>query len=335
MRHIASIVLLAFVLWSCSEDRPPRRSVAPQPAKKTEPFVALDSIPAFNADSAFQFIQDQVDFGPRVPNSEAHAKTARYLESKLRKYGAEVTVQNGTVEAFDGTQLQLKNVIGRYQPEKKDRVMLFAHWDTRPFADRGEVRRTKPIEGANDGGSGVGVILELLRSISQYGKQPNVGIDIIFFDAEDYGRPQTSMTGDYGNTWCLGSRHWGENPPIEDFNPKYGILLDMVGASNAVFPKENGSLRHASSVVAKVWSVAQGLGYGKYFINESTGGELTDDHKMVNELTAIPSIDIIHYEPWRRDFGTFHHTHEDNMSLIDKVTLGVVGHTMLEVIYRE
>jgi Zn-dependent M28 family amino/carboxypeptidase len=212
--------------------------------------------------------------------------------------------------------------------------MLFAHWDTRPFADRDTQDKGKPILGANDGGSGVGVILELVRAIMQDSLKPKVGIDFVFFDVEDYGQVSGAMTPKSSNTWCLGSQYWGSNLPDDFIKPKYGILLDMVGAKNAVFPRETESLKYNASLVSTVWFLAENLGYGKYFIQDVAGG-ITDDHGPVSVLAGIPSIDIIHYDPTKRDFGHFHHRHSDNMDVIDRSTLKAVGETMLEVIYRE
>ena len=144
--------------------------------------------PQFNADSAYLYTQKQVDFGPRIPNSAAHAQCASYLSSELTRLGATVIVQEAELRAFDNTLIKAKNIIGQFNPEKNNRLLLFAHWDTRPFADNDpdHSNYNKPIDGANDGASGVGVLLEIARNIGLAGH--NMGIDIIFFDAEDYGQ---------------------------------------------------------------------------------------------------------------------------------------------------
>ncbi|MGB1039247.1 MAG: M28 family peptidase [Flavobacteriales bacterium] len=325
-KKLVVIVGLLGILFSCKEEI--------KPTKNKPQIISKVVTPIFNADTAYQFIQSQVDFGPRVPNSEAHANCAVWLENTLMKYGAKTLVQEGEVTAFNGDKLQIKNIIGQFSPEKTSRVLLFAHWDTRPVADKDTEDKDKPIDGANDGGSGVGVILEMARQFSI--KAPTVGVDVIFFDAEDYGTFKGSMST-MADDWCLGSQYWGKNPPIENFRPKYGILLDMVGEKNAQFPKEYFSLYFARNVVEKVWSTAQKLGYSNYFINRELSGyqAITDDHRYVNILANIPSIDIISYDPDRNKFGDYHHTHDDNMSVIDKNSLKAVGQTVMEVVYQE
>lgn len=330
-----SILVFSIFIFSCgTEKEKPTPDIKPD--NHVKPEIKTVQAPDFNADSAYQFIQKQVDFGPRVPNSEAHKKCGNYLAEKLREYGATVIEQTGQVKAFNDAKLNIKNIIAQFQPEKEKRVMLFAHWDTRPFADRDTRDKGKPIDGANDGGSGVGVLLEVARILKE--KPTEMGIDIIFFDAEDYGSTSSNMFGNQMlDDWCLGTQYWANNPPIEDYHPRYGILLDMVGAKDAVFPKEYLSLYFAENVVEKVWGTANKLGYGQYFINKKMppNTAITDDHKYVNNMAKIPSIDIIHYDPQTLDFGPFHHTHADNMEVIDKNTLKAVGQTLLQVIYNE
>lgn len=319
---------LLLIFWSisaCTED--PKE----EPQKQQKPAVQT---PIFNADSAYSFIQAQVDFGPRVPNTEAHAACAEFLSQKLKDYGAEVIVQEATVTAFDGTPLQMKNIIGQFKPENKRRILLYAHWDTRPFADKDSTRINEPIDGANDGGSGVGVLLEVARQLNI--QQPDHGIDIIFFDTEDYGAPEWQE--DDGNylDWCLGSQYWANNKHVRNYRAKYGILLDMVGAKNAVFNKEGTSMALAPNVVRKVWNTGQKLGYGEYFKNDVTP-QTIDDNLFVSQIGGIPSANIVHYhtQVLPMGYGAFHHTHKDNMSIIDTATLKAVGQTVLEVIYQE
>lgn len=336
-RFFVSGALLCFFLFvffpSCKNEK----SGSGKPALVVPPEVkkALVAAPGFNADSAFSYIQKQVDFGPRVPGTEAQKKCALYLSEKLKEFGLDVIVQEAELTVFSGKKVPSKNIIGQYDPGNKNRILLFAHWDTRPFADRDKVNRTKPIDGANDGGSGVAVLLEIARQIHLSGSKPAIGFDIIFFDVEDYGQPQESMMGDKTDTWGLGSQYWSRNPHVENYLPRYGILLDMVGARDAVFAKEGHSMDFAPDVVEKVWKTAARLGYSKYFINNLEYRRLTDDHYYVNTMARIPSIDIIHYSPYLGDFGSFHHTHQDNMSIIDKEPLAAVGKTLLDVIYNE
>lgn len=293
----------------------------------TRPHV---SPPAFNADSAYAFVKKQVDFGPRNPGSRAHAQCAKWLEEKLTAYGGKVQVQTANLKTYDGKMWLAKNIIAEFNPSVPDRILLCAHWDTRPFADRdsNEANRNRPILGANDGGSGVGVLLEVARAITQ--QKPNVGVDIIFFDLEDYGDPE----GETDDSWCLGTQYWSKNPHKPQYFARYGILLDMVGAKDAVFPKEGSSMYYAKDLVNKVWSKAQSMGHGKYFIEQETQ-PTTDDHVYINMNRGIPTIDIVHYEAENHSYFKCHHRLCDDMSNIDKGTLDVVGKVLLELVYNE
>lgn len=321
--------ILFFIGFGCSGDEERAQGEDEGTESKQE---RIDP-PAFHADSAYHYIEKQVSFGPRVPNEPSHRKCAEYLESKLSAFGWETHVQKGEVEAYNGKELKIRNIYARLAPSKPERVMLYAHWDTRPMADRGEKRTDEPIPGANDGGSGVGVLLELARVMAE--RPPDIGVDIFFFDAEDQGQPKHTKASDQkSDTWCLGTQYWARNLPIENYAPKYGILLDMVGASDAVFPKEGVSMRYASWLVDRVWKRAGRIGYGNRFI-ERRVGPITDDHLYVNRMARIPSINIVHIEPESDDFGSFHHTHQDDMGIISKEPLRAVGETLLEVLYRE
>ncbi len=292
--------------------------------------------PEFNADSAYQYIQAQADFGPRVPNTQAHKDCGEYLAKQLEEFGAKVYNQQADLIAWDGTILKARNIIGAYKPESKKRVLLCAHWDSRPYADNDPDPKNHhtPILGVNDGASGVGVLLEIARQLQK--KEPALGIDIIFFDAEDYGTPQFHNGQHAPNTWCLGSQYWARTPHVQGYNARFGILLDMVGGKDATFYYEGYSMRHARSEVKKIWNKAQELGYGRYFVKKD-GGEVTDDHVPVNELARIPCVDIINYDANSdlSSFGSFWHTVDDNMDLIDRNTLKAVGQTVMDVIYNE
>ena len=288
--------------------------------------------PAFDADSAYAYVAQQVAFGPRVPNTPEHAACALWLASELKRHGAEVTVQEGRARAFDGTILNMKNIVGTFHPESRDRILLFAHWDTRPFADKDTVRLREPIDGANDGASGVGVLLEIARQLGL--EAADVGVDIVFFDAEDYGRPEWLPAIEDGyKTWCLGSQFWAANPHRIGYRARFGILLDMVGAGDAVFHQEGTSLRYAPHVVRKIWKRAADLGFGDRF-NSSPTPPTVDDNLFVSELAGIPSANIVDYRTQVRPmgYGPFHHTHADNMDVIDRETLAQVGATVLSVV---
>ena len=294
----------------------------------------LIQAPAFNADSAYAYIDAQVKFGPRVPNSPAHKTCGNYLASQLERFGAKVYNQYADLMAYNGAILKARNIIGAYKPDTKKRVMLCAHWDSRPYADQDDEKyHHTPIDGANDGASGVGVLLEIARQIQL--QAPAVGIDIVFFDAEDYGIPDFYKGPYKPDTWCLGSQYWGRIPHISDYKARFGILLDMVGAKGAAFYYEGFSARTANNVMKKIWNTAERLGYGQYFIKQE-GGEVTDDHVYVNRFRGIPCVDIIHYDiQGNTGFNPTWHTTDDTIENIDKATLQAVGQTVMEVIYNE
>ena len=294
-------------------------------------------VPIFDADSAYSFIEAQVNFGPRVPSTTSHRQCGDYLISKFEGYGATVVTQDMELRAYNGDLLKARNIIAQFNPEKDNRIMLCAHWDTRPWADTDPdaANHYKPLPGANDGGSGVGVLLEIARHI---GALPtNSGVDIILFDAEDYGLHENDshLWKKYRHSWALGSQFWSINPHVPGYNARYGILLDIVGAPNSRFLYEGYSTRFAEDVVYKVWRHADKLGYKNYFVQED-GGFITDDHYYVNSILGVPCIDIINCDPESPNgFGPYHHTMKDDMQWIDKATLKAVGQTVLTVIYNE
>jgi hypothetical protein len=293
-------------------------------------------VPSFNADSAFQYIRQQVDFGPRVCNTPAHDKCGKFLEEKMRAFGAKVIVQEGRVKAFDGTMLKIRNIIGSYNPTAGTRILILSHWDSRPFADHDPDPKNhkKPIDGANDGASGVGVILEIARQLSK--ASPTVGVDLLLVDAEDYGPPQDQLTNeDTSDWWGLGTQYWAKQPHVAGYSARFGILLDMVAAPNATFLMETFSMNYAPSVVKSVWSTGNSIGYSSYFIFEQ-GGAITDDHLFINRILNLPTIDIIHLDKMSQTgFYPYWHTVQDNMQWIDKNTLKAVGQTLLTVIFQE
>lgn len=279
----------------------------------------------FDADSAYGNVARQVAFGPRVPNTEAHRQCGEWLVSELKRHGAKVTEQRAKLKAFDGTELNALNIFGQYNPEAKDRILLLAHWDCRPWADQDPdpANRKKPVDGANDGASGTGVLLEIARQLGQ--EAPSKGVDILFVDAEDWG-----TDGDE-NSWALGARHFVENPPIEGYMPAHAILLDMVGGTEAVFCREYFSEKSAPGVSNKLWSIAASRGYGQMFPNRM-GGAITDDHVQLIEH-GIPAVDIIEYHPENESgFNPRWHTVADTMEGISKETLGAVGEVVTQYI---
>lgn len=328
---VGSLLVLA-ACQGCQDDPVIRKD-------DSQPKVEI-KVPEFNSDSAYAFVSQQVAFGPRVPNSPAHAACAQWMADKLKSYGANVIVQEGQVKAYTGETLNIKNVIGQFNPTAKKRVMLYAHWDTRPFADRDENKEycEKPIDGANDGGSGVGVLLEIARLLKD---QPvSYGIDIVFFDAEDFGKSECEDLEDTEQDytfWCLGSQYWTRHPHVPGYRAKYGILLDMVGASGAVFNKEGTSMHFAPHIVNRIWETASELGYGEIFRTEQTGTTV-DDNLFVSRDGGVMSANIVEYHiesDGSGDYGHYHHTIKDNMEIIDRNTLKAVGQTVATVLYRE
>lgn len=291
--------------------------------------------PDFNADSAYIYLQEQCDFGPRTMNSTAHDKCEKWIIQKFEQYGCKVTTQKATLNGYDGTPLRSTNIIASYNPEATTRIMFCAHWDCRPWADNDpdSTNWHKPIVAANDAASGVGVMIELARILKGSGLE--LGVDFICFDAEDYGTPQWFEGEDPGDTWALGAQYFANNLP-EGYAPRYGILLDMVGGVGAKFYREGMSMQYAPAIVKKVWNAARQVGYGSYFPKDN-GGMITDDHIPVNQTANIPCIDVIPYYPdcAQSSFGPTWHTIADNMDNIDKNTLKAVGQTMVQVLFTE
>ena len=314
------------VLVGCSSGRNSGNRVqeaAVEVGKEQERLVA-----DFDPDSAYAFVVAQCDFGPRVPGSEAHRLCGDYLVARLKQYGAAVVEQNMKLTTFDGTKIDARNIIGEYNPDARRRLLLLAHWDCRPWADNDPdpARRREPVMGANDGASGVAVLLEVARHMAE--KSPAIGVDILFVDAEDWG--DSGMGND--ESWGLGTQYWAASPHRHGYRPMYGILLDMVGASGATFAREYFSTYYAQGFVDEVWRVAHEAGYGDYFVDRQ-GGAITDDHVFVNRA-GIPCIDIIDQSG---DGGTGFfkqwHTTADTVGIIDPATLKAVGQTVLNVIY--
>jgi Zn-dependent M28 family amino/carboxypeptidase len=301
--------------------------------EKRVPAETPVTVPVFQADSALHFIEKQVSFGPRVPNTRPHRETGDYLIAKLRSYGARVTVQEFQATTYDGQKLNLRNIVGSFYPQVQKRILLAAHWDTRPFADKDPENPDKPFDGANDGASGVGVLLEIARNLKT---APKVGVDIIFFDGEDWGveNGEVPLPAGLDSWWCLGSQHWAKHKQPPGYRAYYGILLDMVGGRDAQFYQEGTSVFYAPQIVKKVWTAAARMGYPSTFITQSQA-PITDDHLFVNQLAEIPMINITPYDPKTGYFGTYHHTRQDNLQLMSKETLNKVGRVVTQVIYSE
>lgn len=299
--------------------------------------AAVIERPAFNSDSAYVYIERQMAFGPRVPNSEAHTQCAVWLIEQLRAFGAEVELQKGFMPDYRGNNQQIYNIIGHfYTEETKDRprILLGAHYDTRPWCDEEEDYNDRfyNVPGANDGASGVGVLLEVARQLGlrMADSTFTMPVDIIFFDCEDMGTPRVYTGLEREDTWCLGSQLWATHY-MQKMNPKYrfGIILDMIGAPDATFPREMYSTQYAANYQQQIWHSAEQLGYGAMFNNQQSY-PITDDHYYINYIAGIPCVDVIHYDirnatgfPW------WWHTRNDDMSNISKATLQAVGEVVM------
>lgn len=288
--------------------------------------------PTFSRDSAYAYVANQLDFGPRVPGSASHKACKDWMVQKLSEFGLEVQEQDFTATMPDGKTVAATNVIGRYRPDASQRLLLGAHWDSRYIADSplnegGTIEA--PILGADDGGSGVAVLLEIARQLET--TPANIGVDIVFFDAEDQGEPGGLKT----ETWCQGAQYFAQHLPAPAGSYRYGILLDMVGAKGARFTKEGTSMRYAPAVMNKVWELADQLGYSNAFVDEASG-PVTDDHYFINTMAQVKMINIIN-RPRGSQTGFVPHWHTpgDDLSVIDSRMLRTVGKLVQQVIYRE
>lgn len=325
-KFIAIFCTVFFLFSSCDDSKQ-----VLQPDTEEETVEKIET-PNFNNQLAYDFIKKQVDFGPRVPSTSTHEACAQWLLTTLKSSSDSAFFQNFETTTFDGKKHKGKNIIAQINPSNPHRIMFSAHWDTRPFADQDSKDQKKPIMGANDGGSGVGVLLALLDAMKS--QKPTIGIDIVLFDIEDYGQPENSGFPEMKDSYCLGSQYWAQNVHTAHAI-RYGVLLDMVGGFGATFLKEGYSMAYAPNLVQRVWNHASDLGYSGYFPYKD-GPAITDDHTYVNSIARIPTIDIIHLqENQNSSFASYWHTHNDNMASVDKNALKAVGQTLLRLIYEE
>ena len=328
-----------FILMGCESCKSD-----PQNGTTTNPKPNPVKVPKFDAENAFAMVKKQVEFGPRVPNSPGHAACKKWLVETLEGYANNVIQQDFSAKAYNGTVLNGTNIIAQFNPKASPRICLAAHWDTRHIADSDLCDRAcdKPIDGADDGGSGVGVLLEIARNLKE--SPLTYGVDIVLFDAEDHGDENKEDDAEEKSneellasmeTWALGSQHWSKNLHAPAYRPKHAILLDMVGAKNARFAKEKISMDINPTLVNKIWDLGQKMGYSDYFKNEREGA-VTDDHYFVAKNAQIAMIDIINMSDKKeQSFGDHWHTQDDNIDIIDPKTLQAVGQVVLAVLYRE
>ena len=333
-----STLAIALAAFSCSGNGKAAASNTGNDADSTAQATVV--APDFDADSAYAFVAMQTRAGVRTPGSAGHDRVGDMLSDALRAYGADTVIeQRATVSQVDGSTMPVRNIFGSFNSAATRRLLLLAHYDTRPWADADAdpANHRKPIDGANDGASGVGVLLEIARHIGA--NAPAVGIDILFTDSEDSGidAPEDADQAtqrQYELSWCLGTQHFVRNLPYNAGNvPEAAILLDMVGARDAVFRYEYFSMQSAPQLMRRVWDNAAKAGYGARFINEM-GGAVNDDHVHLIGF-GIPAIDIIEIgHPATGSFNPTWHTLQDNLQNIDPATLKAVGQTVLSTIYN-
>lgn len=319
--HYSSVLLcslLSVLFLSCKSKQPQQTAYADI---------------SFSADSAYRYISEQVAFGARVPGSGSHRDCAAYLRRQLEMSGAIVEIEQGQLPDYKGDAQPIVNIIGHFGTDSnKKKVLLAAHWDSRPWADQEELYedRQAAVLGANDGASGVGILLEIARQLGLQENPP--AVDIVLFDCEDMGTPDFYTGQQKEDTWCLGSQLWAKMHLSEQKQYQYGIVLDMVGAPDAVFPKEYFSMQYAEPQVEKIWRNAQRLGYTQYF-KETLAYPITDDHYYINSIAGIPCVDIIHYDTQSETgFPHWWHTRYDDMRNIAPATLDAVGKVVLTTI---
>lgn len=272
----------------------------------------------FDGAAALEAVRAQVAFGPRVPGTPAHARAADWLEAELRRMADTVLVQRWTHTTADGRPLSMRNILARFRPSEERRVLYLAHWDSRPIADSDPdpAKRSEPVLGANDGGSGVAILLGVAEALAR--RAPEVGVDLLLVDGEDYGDFETDTDV------LIGSRYFAERLPEPGYAPLFGVLWDMVGDEEPVFKQEAFSVRGAPEVVQRVWSTAQRLGHGAVFTNATVLG-ITDDHVplLAKGLRVIDVIDLDY--PW-------HHTVADTPDKVSQRTLQLVGDVAVALI---
>lgn len=307
--------------------------------KQQQSSTTNSQLSTFSADSAYTYIAQQLAFGARVPGTQAHEACGDWLVNELARHGAQVKNQHGTMTNYAGKPQAIRNIVAILEGNTSHAILLCAHWDCRPWSDEEELyeNRFEPVMGANDGASGVGVILEMVRQLSIRKSKGEFipTVQVVFFDCEDMGTPAHFTGSQRDHTWCLGSQYWAQQLKIQNskFTINYGVLLDMVGDPSATFPKEYFSMQYAGGYVEQLWRTAQRLGYGRYFVQQATYYPITDDHYYVNTIAGIPCVDIIDYKTnTETGFAEWWHTQHDDIQNINKQTLQAVGETVLTTI---
>ena len=290
-------------------------------AQRTNETSAASTATGFSGSSAYNYAKAQVDFGPRVPGSLAAKRAGDWIIQQMRSRADTVIVQAFTYTTKDGKKLPLRNILARFRPQLTERVLYLTHWDSRPISESAptEAERKMPVLGANDGASGVGLFVALGDILKK--TKPNVGVDLLFTDGEDYGDfgpPEVDV--------LIGSKYFANHLPSPGYKPLYGVLFDMIGDKDLRIPYEMNSFQQVPEVVSRVWQTAADLGYGNIFVEEG-GVAITDDHTPLLNA-GLRVIDVIDY--------TYppHHTQQDTMDKISARSLAIVGDVATALVTR-
>jgi len=291
------------------------------------------AVPAFSADSAYAYVEAQLAFGNRIPGSKSWQQCAQWLASQLQRWCDTVMVQDFQATLWDQTTVPGKNIVASLNPLAEKRILLAAHWDSRSWADhdRNDDLHRSPVPGANDGASGVAVLMEMARVMSQ-NRPEGIGVDFLLFDVEDQGAPEWSDVYDE-DTWCKGSQYWVRNRHVPFYTAVYGILFDMVGTRQPRFTKEQISRNYAPGLVNKLWSAAKALGHDDVFVDLNTD-PILDDHYYVNRLSGIPMVDIVQ-NSGTTSFFEHWHTTTDDLQAVSAESLSLVANVALKTIYGD
>jgi glutaminyl-peptide cyclotransferase len=316
---IPSLLLISLLLLfsSCANKK---QNDAPQPERA----AATVSVPQFDGKQAFRYLTAQTDFGPRNPGSQGHAACLRYFQEELAKFADAVNLQPFTAADYRGTSYRMSNVIASFNLSASDRILLSAHWDTRPWADEDPdpANHTKPILGANDGASGIAVLLELARLLKHH--PPPIGVDMVFFDGEDLGIHGSN------DHWSLGSKYFARNK-TPGFRPRFGINIDMIGDAQLEITREPYSEQFAPAVVRLIFSTARLLGVSQFV--DRAGTPTYDDHIPLNEA-GIPTANLIDFN-YPDASNRYWHTMEDTADKCSPESLEAVGKVLAHIIYSK
>lgn len=282
--------------------------------------LALRAAAAFDGPASMRYLKTALQFGTRVPGSPGHVATGDWIVTEMRARGATVTEQRWTHTTKSGQKLPMRNIIAQWNPAAAKRVLYVTHWDTRPKADADGVPaadREKPIIGANDGTSGIGLFLALGDALKA--KPTSVGVDLVFVDGEDYGQFVPTEFDVF-----IGSTYFGANPPSPGYKPEFAVVWDMIGDRSLQIFQEQNSLDFAPEVVARVWSQAEALGYSNIFIQKPKYA-IRDDHVAL-QAAGLKAIDVLDID------YPYHHTLEDTEDKVSAESLQVVGTVAMSLI---